>query len=338
MRAAHKLTVNHNLPCLVAGLVVTTIAAAMALSSGTVRAQELAAQTHDKTTQKSDTPSAQHRQQNTALRLAIADRQRLLIERAAKAACYAASGVDADAHHAELRRTVDAIDHGQRALLNGAPELGLPAETDFKITDALKLLSAGWTALKTKLDSSANPSKSTTAEQDLHFALINADAVTVLASDALQLIEYRAETEAAVPIEMAIAISIAGRQRMLLERLSKGICMVSQGIDVRRQRALARGTIALFVSTKFDLRQGIKNLPITSVQRRHVSDQYDILNYMWRDLSGRLQRIVTANEITRDDLTFTAANDDYLSSVLTTEMEMLVKLARGEQDMRPQAK
>ena len=55
----------------------------------------------------------------------------------------------------------------------------------------------------------------------------------------------------------ALAIDVAGRQRMLSQRMSKNVCLVGSGINVDAAKAELAATAQVFATSLFALRDGM---------------------------------------------------------------------------------
>jgi hypothetical protein len=245
-------------------------------------------------------------------RINLAGRQRMLSQRMAKAACFASLGIDTAAHIAESREAYTLFKSSLAALISGSSEVGLAPERDLEILHALRDEDRSWTGyaaavLEFEDKFPASETKRTLQSvYDLNLPLLDA------ADNAVDLIEFANQDGRIVRLGLANTINVAGRQRMLSQKMSKEFCMIASGYKPEETRAQLGDTINLFVAFHEKLKSGLSAMRLASKDGEPIRAQLQKVEAMWKNISSPFQRaalggVPTQEEVTRvahDNLTF----------------------------------
>jgi len=188
---------------------------------------------------------AQTKQQSGTV-INLAGKQRMLTQKMSKEALLIAKGIDADANKASLAKTVALFDKTLKGLVAGDESLKLPATTDKDILAQLKVVSDLWTPFKAAIE-----------KGDLK--TINATNIALLKNMNKAVGMYAAASGSTLDPKMAQKINLAGKQRMLSQKMTKELLLVANGIDVDANSENAKKTVALFDKTLKDLTAGCKD-------------------------------------------------------------------------------
>ncbi len=155
-----------------------------------------------------------------ANRINIAGRQRMLSQRMAKAACFISMGVEIDAHLNILRTSKLDFERSLIALRDGSFARRMLPPSDPTIEASLTPVFDAWQpfyeAVKVVLE---NP-----ADNDAIDFIANNNVALLSLSDAAVTVMADVYGGSALSADMANTINIAGRQRMLSQKLSKSFC------------------------------------------------------------------------------------------------------------------
>ncbi len=188
---------------------------------------------------------AQTKQQSGTV-INLAGKQRMLTQKMSKEALFIAKGIDVDANKASLTKTVALFDKTLTGLISGDESLGLPATTNKDILAQLKVVTDLWV-----------PFKSVIEKGDL--AAINKQNIPLLKNMNKAVGMYAKASGSSLDPEMAKTINLAGKQRMLTQKMTKELLLVANGIDADANSANAKKTVALFDKTLKDLTAGCKS-------------------------------------------------------------------------------
>ena len=186
------------------------------------------------------TPAVQQTKQQSGNVINLAGKQRMLTQKMSKEALFVAKGIDADANKANLSKTVALFDKTLKGLIDGDESLGLPKTTDPDILKQLKVVSDLWTPFKASIEKS-----------DLE--AINKQNLPLLKNMNKAVQMYAKASGSKLDPEMAQTINLAGKQRMLTQKMTKELLLAANGIDADANKANAKKTFELFKTTLADL-------------------------------------------------------------------------------------
>lgn len=200
---------------------------------------------------KADTPSAtvQSKEQSGNV-INLAGKQRMLTQKMSKEALFAAKGIDADANKANLAKTVALFDKTLNGLINGDESLGLPKTENPEIVGQLKKVAELW-----------GPFKASIEKGDLE--AISKQNIPVLKNMNAAVQMYAKASGSKLDPEMAQTINVAGKQRMLTQKMTKELLLAANGIDTDANLANAKKTFKLFETTLADLTAKAKDAKIS---------------------------------------------------------------------------
>ncbi len=78
--------------------------------------------------------------------------------------------------------------------------------------------------------------------------------------------------------EMGIIINLAGKQRMLTQRMSKDALLIVEGIDVKKNKRDLQNSMKLFEKTLKGLMHGEKSLRIVKTNDKEIMAQLKKVN------------------------------------------------------------
>ena len=90
-------------------------------------------------------------------------------------------------------------------------------------------------------------------------------------------------------IEAARRVNIAGRQRMLSQRMSKAACFISIGADAENQQVVLQDAFNLFSSSHEALRFGSQTAGLTAERNQRLLDALSIVSTDWSPFSGLVE-------------------------------------------------
>ncbi|MEM9028244.1 MAG: type IV pili methyl-accepting chemotaxis transducer N-terminal domain-containing protein [Pseudomonadota bacterium] len=214
----------------------------------------------------------------------LARRQALYSQRLAKAACFAARGINRGSHLAQIRTLARLIDLTVGILVSGSKSLGIEPEQSFDVVLKLADVQAVWDRTKTAVETVLTTPEDGEIDRS---ALINiyADNVHLLHAMRTAFGTLEAKyTPSGQPPALMSAIYVASRQRMLAQKMGKELCLIADGFEPDRSRALLAGTIALFESAQASLEQDLAELNMPELARSRIQAQAQSVRKIWISL------------------------------------------------------
>ncbi|WP_066706651.1 type IV pili methyl-accepting chemotaxis transducer N-terminal domain-containing protein [Celeribacter ethanolicus] len=189
------------------------------------------------------------------VKLDVAGRQRMLSQRMMRAMCNAGLGIDAMANKKILLTSEFTFKSSLKALKDGGGPAEFSPETGTEALATLARIEEIWSQFETGID---RFNTGTLTDYDDYAALSDLSLELLKASNALvqQLdARYKAQATNTDPA-LGRMINIAGRQRMLIQKAGKEVCllqMADTAPGAPDQLAQLQQTLALFNSSAFGL-------------------------------------------------------------------------------------
>ncbi|TNE66065.1 MAG: hypothetical protein EP336_11040 [Rhodobacteraceae bacterium] len=189
------------------------------------------------------------------VKLDVAGRQRMLSQRMMRAMCNAGLGIDAMANKKILLTSEFTFKSSLKALKDGGGPAEFSPETGTEALATLARIEEIWSQFETGID---RFNTGTLTDYDDYAALSDLSLELLKASNALvqQLdARYKAQATNTDPA-LGRMIDIAGRQRMLIQKAGKEVCllqMADTAPGAPDQLAQLQQTLALFNSSAFGL-------------------------------------------------------------------------------------
>ena len=92
--------------------------------------------------------------------------------------------------------------------------------------------------------------------------------------------------------EMGIIINLAGKQRMLTQRMSKDALLIAEEIDVEKNKKDLQNSMGLFEKTLKGLMYGDKSLRLVKTNDKEIMAQLKKVNSLWQDFKKDLQKVL----------------------------------------------
>ena len=252
----------------------------------------------------------------------LSGRQRMLSQRMAKAVCFAAIGVDSEAHMAMARDAHGLFDTTLAALRNGSAEVGMNPESDPDVLRELSGVEDLWSsygaAIATAVESGAfdAPVMAEIAAQNVP---------TLVQMNAAVGAFERAYGGGDIHPALALAINVSGRQRMLTQKASKEFCLIAYGQDAEANRGALGDTVKLFNASLEALRFGSDDLGLPEAPTEELAEQLAKVDSLWAPLSEILTRVANGADATPDEITLVASQNN----TVLVEMNRAVGMYEG---------
>lgn len=247
----------------------------------------------------------------------LAGRQRMLSQRIAMMSCLAQSGVQVETSLTAGRAAADLFDRTLDGLLLGDEGQGLSMEVHPDVLTGLQKVDALWLGYLASIDAFLD------GPDDGHLRLIHArnGAVLTTMNRAVGTIE-QVYGDGVVSPEIAAALNVAGRQRMLIMKAMKEACMITQGYAATEDRKNLSKTVSLFDTSLYKLREGNVWDQIIAPPSFEIEMQLELVQMIWDWMSPRLKAISQGDAVDTAALLAMA----YHAEVALTEMNTAVWL------------
>ncbi len=219
--------------------------------------------------------------------LNLAGKQRMLSQKMSKEIMLVALGIDTEDNLASLAKTSSLFDKTLKGLRNGDAELGLPPTRAKRILRQLDKVDAIWAEFYPVVQSILK-NRRVTKEQVAAVAKNNLPLLKEM-NKAVGLYEKDAKKGGLKSAPgLASTLNLAGKQRMLTQKMSKEFLLVAYGHDVDDNKLSLLETYSLFERTLKGLRDGDPTLGLPGTQQPHILAQLDVVEELW----GKFKPIV----------------------------------------------
>ena len=244
-------------------------------------------------------------------RINIAGRQRMLVQRIARATCFKLAGLDAERHEDIAAGAIGQFESAQDLLRNGDVEKGFSAETDPVALGHLDRVDELWITL-----GAAN--RQILADDILRVVVVQIVELTnpamSAANDVVSALVAQGGGAGGLDPALAKTINLAGRQRMLSQRAAKEFCLANLGIERKTNLSQLQGTVQLFENTLKDLERGENGL--VSPPNGLVAIRLRWVRTSWDRLMPLYDRVLAGEVLTDEDaVTLATLSDDVLKNM-----------------------
>lgn len=259
--------------------------------------------------------------------LNLSGKQRMLSQKMSKEVMLVALDCDKEENLGNLKATVDLFDRTLIGLRDGDTELKLPATTSRRILRQLDKTKALWVPFSASI------------QGILENGVVSAEDVQIIADSNIPLLQemnrcvklYEGEAGKAglkSDPSLAVMINLAGKQRMLTQKMSKEFLLVAYGYKREDNRLSLVETSTLFERTLKGLRDGDETLDLPGTKQENILEQLSVVDALWNDFKPHLAGAMEAGtaSIPAEKIKALATNN----LPLLKEMNAAVKLYEQE--------
>lgn len=220
-------------------------------------------------------------------------KQRMLTQKMSKEMLFIAKGINITQNQTALAQTVALFDKTLNGLANGDASLKLPAADSKTIIKVLGRVTQLWSEFKPLTIAAAAGEVDIAEVATLNLPLLkNSNTVVRL---------YEKEARTATGKVSGIVINLAGKQRMLTQKMSKESILIALGHESSENQAKLRSTISLFDRTLKGLKSGNADLELPTNSQPQILAQLAVVEQLWVKLKPTLEAISTGM-VTDSDL------------------------------------
>ncbi len=220
--------------------------------------------------------------QQSGIVINLAGKQRMLTQKMSKEALFMAKGIDADKNKKALAKTAELFDKTLKGLIDGDKDLNLPKTNNKEILAQLAKVTTLWKSFKANIDKVvAGKSDKATLEA------IAKENLPLLKNMNQAVGMYAKASGSKLDPKMAKKINLAGKQRMLTQKMTKELLLVANGIDADANKENAKKTGNLFETTLKDLTDSCK--------KDNIKKQLGVVAKLWGDYKAIIEKVDTSD-------------------------------------------
>lgn len=215
--------------------------------------------------------------------LNLSGKQRMLTQKMSKEMLFIAKGINAADNQMALVKTASLFDVTLTGLEIGDASLNLPPADGRGIVKTITKVKKLWSEFKPLTAAAAGGNVDIAKIANLNLPLLkNSNTIVRL---------YEKEAKKATGKSSGIVINLAGKQRMLTQKMSKEALLISLGHEASDNQAKLRSTISLFDRTLVGLKNGDTDLDLPGTADTTILAQLSVVENLWLQLKPIVERI-----------------------------------------------
>lgn len=208
----------------------------------------------------------------------LAGKQRMLTQKMAKESLEVALNIDAEKNLANLSQTQTLFSQTLHGLRKGDDALGLTPVKKPKIQNQLNKVKGLWADYDAAINNIVTSQKADSEQ----IKVVSEKNLPVLKEMNRAVKFYQSESLSGdLNPSLAAAINIAGRQRMLTQKMSKEFFLIAYGVDPAANRANLQASVDLFQNSLNSLTNGNASEGLTPAPTPEIKAQLEHVAQMW---------------------------------------------------------
>jgi hypothetical protein len=225
----------------------------------------------------------------------LAGKQRMLTQKMSKEIILIALNVEPKRNRERLKKTSTLFDKTINGFLKGDSTLSLSATTEKSIIAQIEKIIKHWEKFNTHVKSIIKKKSIDTASL---IYVINNNIPLLKESHKLVLLYKQNTTRILAPIEKDLRniIDLAGKQRMLTQKMTKEKILIIGGLRVKENEKLLLSSVNLFDKTLKGLIRGDKDLGLPGVTNSDLKKQLLTVKSIWNELKPLYKKADISNQ------------------------------------------
>lgn len=222
----------------------------------------------------------------------VAGRQRMYSQKMTKEFLLVALDVESEQNRKNAAATIALFEENHKLLIAGDAERGLPPPPSDAIKKQLDSVGKQWSELRARLEGNLGAAPKADALAQVQQAS-NAVLDEMIKAVAL----YEDACKAAGFASSGTVVNVAGRQRMLSQKMSKEVCLIALGVDVEGNREALKKSQALFARSHKGLIEGDAELGLPAAKSDSIKRQLTKVDGLWQPFSSLVDGALAADAI-----------------------------------------
>lgn len=225
----------------------------------------------------------------------LAGKQRMLSQQILMFGCMATYGVHRDVSAAAAQAAISEFDHVLGALRQGDDELGLRYERSGTVLQALGRVEQIWPQFR-------GAAQALIRGADEELGPLREMAPDLLSRMNAAVQEMVADSNAGGVPELKRAIDVAGRQRMLIMKMTAEVCLVKSGLSPDVDLSRASKTMNLFDTALYNLQYGNIGDDVIEAPSWEVAEMLKLVEAQWDVMRGNIEAVLMSPNPTVEEM------------------------------------
>lgn len=263
--------------------------------------------------------------ENFGIIMNVAGKQRMLTQKMTKEVLLITIGINENRNIINLQNSVELFKKTLAGLKNGDSSLNLTAINNQEIRKQLDFVKSLFEELEPIFFKVINKSK--LSQEELYFLREKNIPLLLAMNKAVKMFERAYHIELSNHSSIEVVINLAGKQRMLTQKMFKEYLCITLGLDIEANKMSLRETIGVFSKILNGLQMGDSDLGLPQTNDENIRKQLNITQKLWVRFKTEIDKIfnVTNNERTKDDINKIAE----MNIKLLINMDKAVKMYEG---------
>ena len=233
----------------------------------------------------------------------ISGRQRMLSQKMSKEALLVAANINTEENRNKLKETMKLFETSLRALRDGDAAMNIPVCEFPDIVEQLEKVQMFYDEIDVVFDKTVEGGVPDNFDMQ---QIAKASLPLLTAADkAVQMFEVEAKKVLTKDPTLALVINVAGRQRMISQKMAKEALLIYLKIDPVNQAESLKKSTVLFENSLKGLKFGDSETGLPPAKSEEIIYQLDIVDASWIILKPKMEKISTqflAYAVTRDEI------------------------------------
>jgi len=249
-------------------------------------------------------------------------RQRMLSQKMTKEFLLISQGIDRGLNKVELNKTIRLFDTTHLRLRSGDAEAGVPAPPDDSIKQQLDVVDSIWTPFREALENGARGDV-----DDKALAFVAKESLRLVTEMDKAVSAYEAAAAKAGFASSGAVVNVAGRQRMLTQRMSKDILLLAIKVDAEAARKDLKWAKDLFEKSLKGLLDGDPSMNLPGTTNADIRLQLGQVSSEWKSFGALVDEVLASDSTPAPDLLSKVAQTN---TRLLMECQKVVSAFEGE--------
>ncbi len=226
-----------------------------------------------------------------AVSINLAGKQRMLIQKITKEALLIHANLDKSTNIDNLKKSTKLFDNILKGLISGNKSLGLVAIDDKSIQKQLKIVDDLWKPFHTEIDKILSEKA-----KESSYKFLEKNNMTLLKEMNKAVGMYSSQSRGNSKLKLANDINLAGKQRMLTQRMGKDLLAIKNNLDKDAHIKDFEKSKKLFSRTLKGLLHGDKELKLVGTKLPKIVNQLNVVDKHWKSMQPILDNALKGKD------------------------------------------
>lgn len=256
-----------------------------------------------------------------AIKINISGTQRMLVEKIVKESLLVALNIDAEKNKSLLKSSTERFETILVGLQTDDKELKITETRSEKVLEQLTKVSSLWDEFKSSIEKISND---TTANKNSIESIHQKSQPLLKATD--KLVQMYGDYCGENLNELATVINLAGRQRMLTQKMTAELLLIANDNDKSANQMQLKKTVQHFDEMLGHLVKGNKEQKLPETTHKTMLEQFGKVQAQWDELKP----IIETADTSKEALQKTAEMNLTLLAAMDKTVEMYIKFGLEE--------